>query len=99
MSSASRGRCTRSPSSSPGPLLALVRERVTASVVMQRRVVVSGRQGLLVIARRPPRGNGEVVWACEYDEGVDPDDPAVHMVAEAALQAAQEELGPGTVTI
>ena len=85
--------------SAPGPLLAFVRERVTASVVMQRRVVVSGRQGLLVIARRPPSGNGEVVWACEYDEGVDPDDPAVHLVAEAALQAAQEELGPGTVTI
>jgi hypothetical protein len=85
--------------SAPGQLLPFVRERVTASVVMQRRVVVSGRQGLLVIARRPPRGTGEIVWACEYDEGVDPDDPVVHLVVEAALQAAQEELGPGTVTI
>ena len=59
----------------PRRLLQLVRERVMASVVLQRRVVVSGRQGVLVVARRAPRGNGEITWACEYDEGVDPDDP------------------------
>ena len=40
----------------PGRLLELVRERVTASVVLQRHVPVSGRRGLRVIARRAPPG-------------------------------------------
>ena len=39
----------------PGRLLELVRERVTASVVLQRYVPIQGRRGLFVIARRAPR--------------------------------------------
>ena len=61
----------------PGRLLELVRERVTASVVLQRHVALAGRRGLRVIARRAPRGTGEIEWIYEYDEGVDPDDPAI----------------------
>jgi hypothetical protein len=83
----------------PRRLLELVRERVTASVVMQRRVVVGGRRGVLVIGRRAPRGDGEISWACEYDEGVDPDDPTVRLVVDEALAAAQGEVGPGPVPI
>jgi hypothetical protein len=79
----------------PGLLLQMVRERVTASVLLQRRVAVSGRRGLTVIARRPPRGQGEIIWACEYDAGVDPDDPDVRRAAEDAVRSAQDELGPG----
>ena len=79
----------------PGQLLPMVRERVTASVLLQRRAVVSGSTGLTVVARRPPRGDGEVTWACEYDAGVDPQDPAVREVADQAVRAAQDELGPG----
>jgi hypothetical protein len=79
----------------PGRLLQMIRERVTASVLLQRRVVVSGRGGLLVIARRPPRGRGEVSWAWEFDAGVDPDDPVVQELAAQGLRAAQEELGAG----
>lgn len=77
----------------PGALLPFVRERVTASVVMQRRVVVEGRKGLFVIARRPPDGVGEVSWAYEFDTGVDPADPRVAELAEQGLRAAAEELG------
>ena len=77
----------------PGLLLELIRERVTASVVLQRRVTVSGRKGLFVVARRPPRGDGEITWAYEFDEGVEPDDPAVMAAAERGLRAAAEELG------
>lgn len=79
----------------PGLLLAMVRERVTASVLLQRRVTVSGKRGLTVIARRPPRGRGEIIWACEYDAGVDPDDPAVRRAADEAVRSARDELGPG----
>lgn len=77
----------------PGRLLELVRERVTASVVHQRHVPVTGRRGLRVIARRAPSGGSPIHWIYEYDEGVDPDDPAVREVAEAALAQAREQLG------
>ena len=77
----------------PGALLPFVRERVTASVVLQRRVVVEGKRGLFVIARRPPDGAGEITWAYEFDRGVDPADPAVAEMAERGLRAAADELG------
>ncbi|HET6626850.1 MAG TPA: hypothetical protein VFG63_10715 [Nocardioidaceae bacterium] len=77
----------------PGLLLELIRERVTASVVLQRHVRVAGRQGLFVVARRAPRGDGEISWAYEFDPGVDPDDPVVMAAAQRGLDAAAEELG------
>ena len=45
----------------PGRLLELVRERVTASVVLQRHVPVDGRRGVRVIARRAPGGAGSAL--------------------------------------
>jgi hypothetical protein len=78
----------------PGRLLELVRERVTASIVLQRHVPVDGRRGLRVIARRAPRGDRPVQWVYEYDEGVDPADPEVRRLAGEALAAAQQEVGP-----
>jgi hypothetical protein len=77
----------------PGTLLPMVRERVSASVLLQRRVVVSGRSGLRVVARRAPSGRGATSWSYELDPGVDPDDPAVRRAAEAGLRAAEDELG------
>ncbi len=59
----------------PGRLLELVRERVTASVVLQRHVPLAGRRGVRVIGRRAPRGNAPIEWFYEYDEGVDPARP------------------------
>jgi hypothetical protein len=77
----------------PGLLLELIRERVTASVVLQRRVVTEGKRGLFVIGRRAPSGQGELQWAYQFDPGVDPEDPDVVAAAEAGLRAAEEELG------
>ena len=77
----------------PGKLLPMVRERVTASVVLQRRVTVRGTQGLSVVARRAPNGDGAITWAYELDAGLDPDDPEVRHLAELGLRAAAEELG------
>jgi hypothetical protein len=77
----------------PQRLLQLVRERVTASVLLQRRVEVRGRRGLTVIARRPPRGRGEITWAYELDDGMDPADPEVARAAEAGLRAARQDIG------
>ena len=76
-----------------GSLLALVRERVSASVVVQRRVELERRRGLTVIGRRSPTGQGPIAWAYELDEGVDPADPAVLSAADSALRDARESLG------
>ena len=77
----------------PGRLLQLVRERVTASVVLQRHVPIHGRRGVRVIARRAPSKHEELTWVYEFDEGVDPEDPEVRRIAAEALVAAREELG------
>lgn len=77
----------------PGRLLELVRERVTASIVLQRHVPLAGRRGVRVIGRRPPRGTGEMDWFFEYDEGVDPADPAVREASARALAAARADVG------
>ena len=77
----------------PRRLLELLRERVTASVLLVRHVPVQGRRGLRVIARRPPSGDRSLRWVYEYDEGVDPDDPVVRAAAEAALASARDEVG------
>jgi hypothetical protein len=77
----------------PGRLLELVRERVTASVVLQRHVALEGRRGMRVIARRAPRGHRPIEWVYEYDEGVDPADPAVAAAARDALDVARRDVG------
>ena len=79
----------------PDALLTLVRERVTARVVLQQRTDLDRRRGFSVVARRPPAGGGEVTWAYEFDEGVDPSDPEVAVVAAAALRAAKDSRGLG----
>ena len=77
----------------PGLMLEFIRERVTASVVLQRHVAVTGKEGLFVIARRAPRGDSEITWSYEFDRGIDPDDPAVMVAARRGLDTAAEELG------
>jgi hypothetical protein len=76
----------------PGGLVPLVRERVTASVVVQRRYAVRGRKGFLVVGRRNPAGGGDIAWSYEFDEGVDPEDPDVARAAEAALTEWRDAL-------
>jgi hypothetical protein len=77
----------------PSRLLQLVRERVTASVLLQRHVPISGDRGVRIIARRAPTGEREVSWLFEYDAGIDPDDPFVDHAAQEALAAARDEVG------
>lgn len=79
----------------PGRFLELVRERVTASVVLQRHVRLAGRKGVRVIARRAPGHHGGLRWVYEYDEGVDPDDPEVRRLAAEALAEARLHVGDG----
>lgn len=75
-------------------LLQLVRERITATVVLQRHVRLEGAAGVHVLARRAP-GAHEVTWGFRFDAGIDPDDVAVRRVAAAALAQARSDLGVG----
>ena len=59
----------------PDRLLSLVRERVTASIVLQRHVTVRDRRGARVLGRRAPGATGPIAWFVEYDAGLDPADP------------------------
>jgi hypothetical protein len=77
----------------PRRLLDLVRERVTASVLLTRHVPVSGSRGLKVVARRSPTRQGDVVWSTWLGEGLDPADPEVARAVDEALAAARAELG------
>ena len=77
----------------PTRLLQLVRERVTASVVLQRHVPIRGKRGVRVIARRSPTGSGALSWLFEYDAGIDPGDGFVAQAAQEALLAARDEVG------
>ncbi|GAA1910271.1 hypothetical protein [Nocardioides marmoribigeumensis] len=76
----------------PADLVTLVRERVTATVVVQQRTLVRHKVGFSVIGRRPPTG-GEVVWAFELDAGLDPDDPVVRDATTKALAEARASVG------
>jgi len=73
-------------------LLRLIRERVTASVVVSRFVPVNGRRGLSVVGRRAPGTDGPVSWSFVIDPGLDVDDPLVRAAADSALEAAEQEL-------
>lgn len=74
-------------------LLQLIRERVTASIALQRHVPVRDRRSVRVIARQAPSRRGDLSWFIEYDDGLDPTDPAVEEVVRTALEAARADLG------
>ena len=74
-------------------LLQLVRERVTASIALQRHVQVPDRGSVRVIARQAPSRRGDLSWFVEYDDGLDPSDPLVDEVVQGALAAARVDLG------
>jgi len=76
----------------PALLLQLIRERVTASVILQRGFLVSGKRGFKVIGRRSPDG-GPISWMHEYDAGIDPDEPGVAAAAAEVLAQARADVG------
>lgn len=76
----------------PRAFLELLRERVTASVVVQRRAGVHRRQGVVVACRRNPTG-GPLRFDVVFDAGLDPEDPVVRVAAEDLLARVRAELG------
>ncbi|MGH7483372.1 MAG: hypothetical protein ACRELV_14565 [Longimicrobiales bacterium] len=77
----------------PERLLQLVRERITASVVVSRFVPVAGKRGLTVVARRAPHSSDPLTWAFVVDRGLDESAPEVTAAAELGLAEAKAEVG------
>ena len=72
----------------------LLRERVDASIIVQRHVPLSGKRGVRIVARRNPAStDAPVSWNLVLDKGLEPDQPGVVDAAEAALEEVREEFG------
>ncbi len=76
----------------PGELLELLRERVTKSVVVSVYAPVRGRLGLSVVGRRSPAGERPISWSTVLAKGLQPGEPDVVEVADAALRQAKAEV-------
>lgn len=79
----------------PGRLLELVRERITASVLLTRRVSVENepRKTVTVIARRSPERTGDVTFAYLIDHDLDPDSSAARAAGARGLASLKQDLG------
>lgn len=77
----------------PERLLTLVRERITASVVVKFFEPVEGKRGITVSGRRSPHSDAELVWSVLVDPGLDEHAAPVREAARRALAAAQDEIG------
>lgn len=76
---------------SHGELPPVVRERVTRSVVISRRVALQGDLGAVVAARRDP--TGAVTWTVSFDPGLDAADPQLQQAARDALSQLRQSYG------
>lgn len=69
-----------------------LRERVNATIVVNKHVTLAGRGGVRLVARRKP--GGEVLgWTFVYDAGLDPEDPGLRALAEQALEGVRRSMG------
>ena len=75
-----------------GRLPEVVRERVTASIVIQHHVELVGERGARLLARRVP-GTTDLRWSVVFDAGLDPADPELRRRADEALAVLRTSLG------
>ena len=75
-----------------GDLPAVVRERVTSTVLVTERVALSGAAGALVIARRPPESD-DVLWQVIFDAGLDAGDQRLRADAADAVARVRASTG------
>lgn len=74
-----------------GDLPAVVRERVTGSILVNSQVEVRG--GTARVLARRNSDTGAVEWRVVFGAGVDPQDPLVRSTAEAELADLRSRLG------
>ncbi|TCC38477.1 hypothetical protein [Kribbella speibonae] len=87
-------RATELKVEDPGRFGQLLRERVDASIVVQRHVPLSGKRGVRIVGRRnPAASDAAVTWNFVLDKGLEPTQPGVVDAAEAALRQVRDEFG------
>jgi hypothetical protein len=75
----------------PGRLLDVIREQVTASVVISRYVPVDGERGVRVTGRRRA-GQIGLRWVVAVDAGLDLADPSVRGLVDTAVAGVRAEV-------
>jgi hypothetical protein len=75
----------------PGRLLDVIREQVTASVVISRYVPVDGERGVRVTGRRRA-GQVGLRWVVAVDTGLDLADPSVRALVDTAVAGVRAEV-------
>lgn len=87
-----RSRRYRARLSEPGQVPVAVRERVTASIALSEHVTLAAGAGARITARRVP-GADELTWNVVFDPGLDPSDPVLRGLAEAAIGELRASTG------
>lgn len=70
----------------------VVRERIMASLIVQRHVPIRADKGVRLLARRDP-GTDAVTWQKVLDPGLDGADPGVQADIERALALLRDSYG------
>jgi len=87
-------RATELKVEDPGRFGQLLRERVDASIVVQRHVPLAGKRGVRIVGRRNPAAtDAGISWNIVLDKGLEPSQPGVVDAAEAALRQVRDEFG------
>lgn len=79
------------PLADPGRLPEVFRERVEATILVQRSVDLARGRFVIVSARRDPWGEAPVAWALHPGPGVRLEDPDTAEQAAAALERLRAE--------
>jgi hypothetical protein len=70
----------------------LLRERVGASVLLQRHVPLQGRKGVRIVGRRNPADrDAPIEWSFVLDKGLNAEEPGLLERADAALNSLRSE--------
>ena len=79
----------------PGRLPELFRERISASIAVQKFIAIAGERGVLVTARRALGPSGEIVWRSTLSKGLSRRTPGVQEAVDRATAAVRSEYDLG----
>jgi len=79
----------------PGRVPEVFRERVAASIAVERFVPLTGERGVVVTARRELTGNGPPEWHATLTRGLRWDTPGVPEAVETVLAEVRREYDLG----
>jgi hypothetical protein len=79
----------------PGRLPELFRERISATIAVERFVPISGERGVIIAARRDLGGSGAVVWHGTLTRGLSWQTDGVRAAVDQAMEQVKAEYDIG----